>query len=116
MNIVNATGIETIYVSSMLANGVGQQICVPPSAYEPYAIPGLFPTFTNKGCAPPDNSITQSLGSRPDLVTDRWILFDCTPHETSLPIIEVDPFFRYAAISIVNMGGLWDGQGAYTIC
>ena len=112
LTLVNTTGIEAICVSSMLVNGVGQQICLPPSAYQPYGIPGLLPTFTNKGCAPPDNPVTQFPGSRPDLVTDRSIFFDCTPHETSLPIIKVDPFFRYAAVNIVNMGGLWDAKGS----
>jgi len=112
LSLLNATGIETICVSSMLVNGVGQQICLPPSAYEPYSIPGLLPTFTNKGCAPPNNSLIQFSGSRSDLVTDTSIFFDCTPHETSLPIIKVDPCLRFAAISIVNMGGMWDAKGA----
>jgi len=115
LSLLNATGIEALCASSMLVNGVGQQICLPPSAYEPYAIPGLLPTFTNKGCAPPDNPITQFPGSRPDLVTDTSIFFNCTPHETSLPIIRVDPFLRFAAISIVNMGGMWDVKGPYTV-
>ena len=115
LNLLNATGIETICASSMLVNGVGQQICLPPSAYQPYSIPGVLPTFTNKGCAPPNNPLTQFNGSRPDLITDTSIFFDCTPHETSLPIIKVDPRFRFAAISIVNMGGMWDAKGACTV-
>jgi hypothetical protein len=115
LSLLNSTGIEASCVSSMLVNGVGQQICLPPSAYEPYIIPGFVPTFTNKGCAPPDNPVTQFPGSRSDLVTDTSIFFDCTPHETSLPIIKVDPFSRFAAISIVNMGGLWDAKGAFMI-
>ena len=116
LNLLNTTGVEAICASSMLVNGVGQQICLPPSAYEPYLIPGLLPTFTDKGCAPPDNTVTQFPGSRPDLVTDKSIFFDCSPHETSLPIIKVDPYFRFAAISIVNMGGMWDAKGVYIIC
>lgn len=115
LSILNATGIETICASSMLVNGVGQQICLPPSAYQPYSIPGLLPTFTNKGCAPPNGSITQFNGSRPDLLTDTSIFFDCTPNETLLPIIKVDSRLRFSAINIVNMGGMWDAKGACTV-
>jgi len=69
LNVVSATGIEAICVSSMPVNGIGQQICLPSSAYEPFAIPGLLPNFTEKGCAPPDNPVTPFPGSRSD-----WVL------------------------------------------
>lgn len=114
LSLVNTTGIEPICVSSMLVNGVGQQICLPSSVYEPYTIPKLLPNFTDKGCALPDNPIIQFPGSNSDLGTDISIFSGCTPHETSLPIIKVDPFFRFAAINIVNMGGMWGAKCAYT--
>ncbi|KAG8905873.1 hypothetical protein FRB99_008084 [Tulasnella sp. 403] len=101
--------VELLCVDSVLVNGKGRQICPDPSVFLPYITGNpLVSEVTAKGCAYPNNTVTQPFpGNKPELL-DPSIFFECANTTTPFEVVDANPYSKWLSIAFINMAALWD--------